>query len=64
MDANLMHVSYESGILEDPALHPPEGIYKMTVEPEKASDKMEEIVISFKQGKLFVGEKAALQWSQ
>lgn len=46
-----MHVSYESGILEDPALTPPEGIYKMTVEPEKASDTKEEIVISFKQGR-------------
>ena len=50
MDANLMHISYESGILEDPALEPPEGIYQMTVEPEKASDTKDTIIISFKGG--------------
>ena len=50
MDANLMHISYESGILEDPALEPPEGIYQMTVEPEKASDTKDTVIISFKGG--------------
>lgn len=45
-----MHISYESGILEDPSLDPPEGIYQMTVDPEKAVDKKDTIVISFKGG--------------
>lgn len=55
MDANLMHVSYESGVLEDPALVPPEGIYTMTVDPEQASNSRDELVISFKSGKIFRG---------
>ncbi|XP_067929140.1 argininosuccinate synthase-like [Watersipora subatra] len=50
MDANLMHISFESGILEDPSLVPPTGIYKMTRDPEKAVDVKDEIVISFKRG--------------
>ncbi|XP_022296045.2 argininosuccinate synthase-like isoform X1 [Crassostrea virginica] len=50
MDANLMHISYESGVLEDPAKHAPSGIYQMTVDPEQAPDQAERIVISFKNG--------------
>ena len=45
-----MHISFESGILEDPALVPPPGIFKMTVDPEKAADEKDQIIISFKQG--------------
>lgn len=48
MDANLMHISYESGVLEDPATHAPPGIYQMTVDPEQAPEQAEKIVISFK----------------
>lgn len=50
MDANLMHISYEGGILEDPAASPPEDIYLWTTNPEKAPDKAEEVVIEFKAG--------------
>ena len=50
MDANLMHISFESGILEDPALIPPPGIFQMTVDPEKAAETKDQIVISFEQG--------------
>eukprot|EP00041_Stephanoeca_diplocostata_P006591 m.89508 g.89508 ORF g.89508 m.89508 type:complete len:414 (-) comp16441_c0_seq1:132-1373(-) len=50
MDANLMHISYESGILEDPATHAPEGLYKMTVSPEEAPDKKEVLEIEFMKG--------------
>src|SRR6266849_3960319 len=35
-DRNLMHVSYEGGILEDPWAEPPENIFQMTRSPEKA----------------------------
>lgn len=51
MDANLMHVSYESGVLEDPAAHAPEAdLYTMTKDPAKAPDAPANIVIEFKAG--------------
>lgn len=50
MDANLMHISYESGILENPATHSPERLWQMTVSPENAPDKAEIIEIDFKAG--------------
>jgi len=50
MDANLMHISYESGILEDPAAPAPEDIYLMTTDPAKAPEKPENIEIEFKRG--------------
>ena len=50
MDANLMHISYESGILENPKTAAPEGIYQMTVDPEKAPDTAECLEIEFKKG--------------
>lgn len=50
MDANLMHISYESGILEDPATHAPTNLWQMTVSPKDAPDKAEELSIEFKKG--------------
>ncbi|KAH9491581.1 Adenylosuccinate synthetase [Bulinus truncatus] len=50
MDANLMHISYESGVLEDPDHHAPEGLFQMTTDPETAPDKSDEIEIEFKKG--------------
>ena len=50
MDRNLMHVSYEAGILEDPWAAPPEDIFLLTRSPENASDKAQEITISFEKG--------------
>src|SRR5829696_5175439 len=50
MDRNLMHISYEGGILEDPWAAPPEDIFLLTKSPEKASDKAEEIVLTFEKG--------------
>lgn len=49
-DRNLMHISYEGGILEDPWNAPPEDIFLLTKSPEKAKDKAEEIVLTFEQG--------------
>jgi argininosuccinate synthase len=49
-DRNLMHVSYEGGILENPWAAPPEDIFSLTKSPEKAKDKAEEIVIAFEKG--------------
>jgi len=49
-DANLMHISYEGGILEDPWAEPPEDIFQLTRSPEKAESEAEYIEISFAQG--------------
>lgn len=50
MDENLYHISYESGVLEDPAHSPEKDMYRMTVDPTDAPDKPEIITISFKDG--------------
>jgi argininosuccinate synthase len=49
-DANLMHVSYEGGILEDPWREPDEKMFQMTVSPERAPDRAETVTVSFRQG--------------
>lgn len=49
-DANLMHISYEGGILEDPWAGPPEEIFQLTRSPENAKGQAETIEISFAQG--------------
>jgi argininosuccinate synthase len=54
MDRNLLHISFESGILEDPWFDAssPEmrGMYKLSVSPEEAPDKAEYIELSFEKG--------------
>ncbi len=50
MDRNLMHVSYEGGILEDPWTAPPEDIFLLTKSPEKASDTAQEMILTFEKG--------------
>jgi argininosuccinate synthase len=50
MDRNLMHVSYEGGILEDPWAAPPEEIFLVTKSPEDAAELAEEIMITFEKG--------------
>lgn len=50
MDANLMHISYESGILEDPSKTPPEGLFTMTTNPQNCPDFPEILEIHFIKG--------------
>ncbi|MFQ5524149.1 MAG: argininosuccinate synthase [Acidimicrobiia bacterium] len=50
MDANLFHISYEGGVLEDPWTSPPKGMFRMTVDPEEAPDEPEEVVVGFESG--------------
>lgn len=50
MDANLMHVSYEGGILEDPWAAPPEGMFRMTTDPEDAPGQPQRVTIRFEKG--------------
>lgn len=49
-DPNLMHISYEAGVLEDPKYTLPEECFELTVSPQKAPDKETELVIEFKHG--------------
>ncbi len=50
MDANLLHISYEGGILEDPWAEPEEDMWRWTVAPEKAPNEPEYIEIDFEKG--------------
>ena len=50
MDANLLHISYEGGILEDPAYEPEESMWRITVSPEKAPAKPEYVELAYAQG--------------
>lgn len=50
MDANLLHISYEGQILEDPNTEPEESMWRWTTSPLDAPDSAEEITIGFKNG--------------
>lgn len=50
MDENLVHCSYEAGILEDPDHEPPKHLWKMTVDPLDAPDKPYRFTIQFEKG--------------
>ncbi|MBS0299448.1 MAG: argininosuccinate synthase [Proteobacteria bacterium] len=50
MDANLLHISYEGRILEDPAVEPEESMWRWSVSPETAPDQPEYLDIEFKRG--------------
>jgi argininosuccinate synthase len=49
-DRNLLHISYEGGILEDPWRAPDESMFLLTVSPEEAPDTAAEPVIGFERG--------------
>jgi len=49
-DENLLHISHEAGILEDPAMRCPEEVYSLTRSPQTAPDKETLIRIHFKNG--------------
>jgi argininosuccinate synthase len=59
MDANLLHISYEGGILEDPWAEPNEDMFMWTKSPENAPDEPSYVEIDFEQGdpKAFDGER-------
>lgn len=50
MDANLLHISYEGGILEDPNYAPEESMWRLTRSPEKAPSKARIIELSYRHG--------------
>ena len=50
MDANLLHVSYEGGILEDPDFEPEDSMWRITVSPEKAPGRPEHVELEYRHG--------------
>jgi argininosuccinate synthase len=50
MDANLLHISYEGRILEDPWAEPEEDMWRWTVSPESAPDQATYIELTYRQG--------------
>lgn len=50
MDRNLLHISYEGGILEDAWAEPPADMFKLTTAPEKAPNRAEYTQITFEKG--------------
>ncbi len=49
-DRNLLHISFEGGILEDPWAAPPDDMYKLTVDPRKAPNTPEDVEITYEDG--------------
>lgn len=50
MDANLLHISYEGGILEDPWAEPEEDMWRWSVSPEAAPDRPSYLELTYEQG--------------
>jgi len=50
MDRNLLHISYEGGILEDPWREPDEAMFLLTRSPERAPDQPQELLLGFEAG--------------
>src|ERR1700753_1031733 len=49
-DRNLLHISFESGILEDPGVEPPADMFLLSSSPEKAPDKAQYVELEFEAG--------------
>lgn len=49
-DRNLWHCSHEGGILEDPGVPPPDGLFLLTADPAEAPDAADEVIIGFDAG--------------
>ncbi|TAK73322.1 MAG: argininosuccinate synthase [Aquabacterium sp.] len=50
MDANLLHISYEGGVLEDPNFEPEADMWRLTVSPEKAPAKAQVVELTYERG--------------
>lgn len=60
MDANLLHISYEGGILEDPWSSPEEDMWRWTVAPEQAPDNATEIELTYQHGDIVAVDGEAM----
>ena len=50
MDANLLHISFEGRILEDPSREPEESMWRWTVSPEKAPNRAQYVDLEYQRG--------------
>src|SRR6187551_1997910 len=50
MDANLLHISFEGRILEDPSREPEESMWRWTVSPEKAPNRAQYVELQYERG--------------
>jgi len=64
MDANLLHISYEGDVLEDPWVPPEEDMWRWTVSPEAAPDRAEEVTLTFAQGDVVAINDQAMSAAQ
>ncbi len=60
MDANLLHISYEGGILEDPWFEPDDSMWRMSVSPEKAPDQPAILELEFCNGDIIAIDGKAM----
>jgi len=63
MDANLLHISYEGGVLEDPDVAPDESMWRMTVSPEKAPAKSQVVELTYRSGDIVAVDCEAMSAS-
>jgi argininosuccinate synthase len=63
-DRNLLHISFEGGILEDTWAEPPENMYVLTRPPEKAPNKAQFVEIEFKNGNAVAVDGVAMSPAQ
>lgn len=61
MDANLLHISYEGGILEDPYAEAEEDMWRWSVSPENAPDEPQYLELEYKQGDIVAIDGEALK---
>jgi len=64
MDANLLHISYEGGILEDPWSEPEEDMWRWTVSPEAAPDQPTYIELGYQNGDIVAIDGQAMSPAQ
>ena len=50
VDRNLWHCSYEGGVLEDPSVPAPDGLFRWTTDPEEAPDEADSVTVGFEAG--------------
>jgi len=64
MDANLLHISYEGGVLEDPWAGPEDDMWRWTVSPENAPDMATVIELNFEKGDIVAVDGQAMSPAQ
>jgi argininosuccinate synthase len=64
MDANLLHISYEGGVLEDPWAEPEEDMWRWSVSPEAAPDQPTYLELTYDRGDIIAIDGVALSPAQ